>query len=51
VLGFDAGVSVVAVVIDRLVATLVVITLGTVYTYILGKKVASVQPEPEPCEQ
>ena len=46
-LGFEAGVSVVAVVIDRLVETLVVITLGTVYTYILGKKVASAQSEPE----
>jgi len=39
VLGFDAGVSVVAVSIDRLVATSVVIALGTIYTYILSKKV------------
>jgi len=51
VLGFDVGVSVVAVGIDRLVATLVVIALGTVYTYILSKKVASAQPEPEHYEQ
>jgi uncharacterized membrane protein YbhN (UPF0104 family) len=50
-LGFDAGVSLVAVILDRLVETLVVITLGIFYTYILGKKVASVQPEPELCEQ
>jgi uncharacterized membrane protein YbhN (UPF0104 family) len=36
--GIGFGVSVVAVTIDRLVATLVVLVLGTVYTYILGKK-------------
>jgi uncharacterized protein (TIRG00374 family) len=48
-LGFDAGVSLVAVIIDRLVETVVVITLGIVYTYTLGKKIASA--EPEPCEQ
>lgn len=37
-LGFEAGVSAVAVGIDRLVATSVVIVLGTIYTYILSKK-------------
>jgi uncharacterized membrane protein YbhN (UPF0104 family) len=46
-LGFEASVSVVAVGIDRLVATLVIIALGTVYTYVLSKKVASAQPNPE----
>lgn len=51
VLGFDVGVSVVAVVIDRLIATLVIIVLGTVYTYILSKQVVNAQPEPEPYEQ
>ncbi|MEA3375495.1 MAG: lysylphosphatidylglycerol synthase transmembrane domain-containing protein [Chloroflexota bacterium] len=40
VLGFEAGVSAVAVGLDRLVATAVIIALGTVYSYVLGKKVA-----------
>jgi uncharacterized membrane protein YbhN (UPF0104 family) len=51
VLGFDVGVSVVAVGIDRLVATVVIIALGTVYAYILSKKVANAQSESEPYEQ
>jgi uncharacterized membrane protein YbhN (UPF0104 family) len=51
VLGFDLGVSVVAVGIDRLIATLVIIALGTVYTYILSKQVVNAQSEPEPYEQ
>lgn len=38
VLGFEAGVSAVAVGIDRLVATLVIIVLGIVYMYILGRE-------------
>lgn len=37
-LGFEAGVSAVAVAVDRLVATSVVIVLGTIYTYILSAK-------------
>ncbi len=44
-LGFDAGISVVAVGIDRLVATVVIITLGTFYTNILSQRVVSIQPE------
>jgi uncharacterized protein (TIRG00374 family) len=42
-LGFDAGVSAVAVGIDRLVATSVIIVLGTIYTYILSKKVTDTE--------
>lgn len=38
VLGFEPGVSAVAVGLDRLVATAVIIALGTVYSYVLGKK-------------
>ncbi len=37
-LGFEAGVSAVAVALDRLVSTGVIIALGTVYSYVLGKK-------------
>jgi uncharacterized membrane protein YbhN (UPF0104 family) len=40
VLGFEPGVSVVAVGIDRLVATSVIIVLGTVYTYVLSTNAA-----------
>ncbi len=47
-LGFEAGVSVVAVGIDRLVATLVVIALGTVYTYVLSRKVTNVHQDGTP---
>jgi len=39
-LGFEAGISAVAVSIDRLVATSVIVVLGTIYTYVLSKKVA-----------
>jgi uncharacterized membrane protein YbhN (UPF0104 family) len=39
ILGFDTSISVVAVGIDRLVATSVIIAVGTVYTYVLSKKV------------
>jgi len=42
-LGFDPGISAVAVGIDRLVATSVIIVLGTIYTYILSKKVTEVK--------
>lgn len=44
-LGFDADVSVVAVSIDRLIATMVIIALGTVYTYILSKHAVDTQYE------
>ena len=43
-LGFEAGVSAVAVGLDRLVATSVVIVLGAIYTYILSKKVTDAEP-------
>jgi len=43
-LGFEAGVSAVAVGIDRLVATSVVIVLGTIYTYVLSKKATDGEP-------
>lgn len=46
VMGFDPGISVVAVGIDRLIATLVIIVVGTVYTYILSRKVARPSHEP-----
>ena len=39
-LGFEPGVSAVAVGLDRLIATSVIIVLGTVYTYLLSAKVA-----------
>jgi uncharacterized membrane protein YbhN (UPF0104 family) len=38
VLGFDPGISAVAVGLDRLVATTVILVLGTFYTYHLSKK-------------
>lgn len=38
VLGFDPGVSAVAVGLDRLVATAVIILLGSFYTYVFGRK-------------
>jgi uncharacterized membrane protein YbhN (UPF0104 family) len=44
VLGFQPGVSAVAVGLDRLVATAVIIALGTVYTYVLSKKVTDSAP-------
>jgi uncharacterized membrane protein YbhN (UPF0104 family) len=43
-LGFEAGISAVAVGIDRLVATSVIIVLGTIYTYVLSKKATDVEP-------
>lgn len=43
VLGFDPGVSAVAVGLDRLVATTVILVLGTFYTYRLSKKAVDVQ--------
>jgi uncharacterized membrane protein YbhN (UPF0104 family) len=43
-LGFEAGVSAVAVGIDRLVATSVIIVLGTIYTYVLSKKATDAEP-------
>lgn len=44
-LGFDPGVSVVAVGIDRLVALLVIIILGTFYTHMLSKQIINIQSE------
>lgn len=41
VLDFDVGITVVAVGIDRLVSTSVVVIVGSVYTYILSKKVVN----------
>jgi hypothetical protein len=41
VYGIEMGVSVLAVGIDRLVATSVILVLGTVFTYILSKKAAN----------
>ena len=43
-LGFEAGVSAVAVGLDRLVATSVIIVLGTIYTYLLSAKATSAEP-------
>jgi uncharacterized protein (TIRG00374 family) len=43
-LGFEAGVSAVAVGLDRLVATSVIIVLGTIYTYVLSAKATSAEP-------
>lgn len=39
VLGFEVDVSIIAVGIDRLVATFVIIVVGTVYTYVLSRQV------------
>jgi uncharacterized membrane protein YbhN (UPF0104 family) len=47
ILGFEAGVSAVAVGLDRLVATSLIIVLGTVYSYILTKKGVTAQSEPD----
>lgn len=38
ILGFDMGVSIVAVGIDRLIATTLVVVLGVIYTYILSER-------------
>ena len=51
VMGFDPGISVVAVGIERLIATLVIIVVGTVYTYILSRKVARPSHEPGSVEE
>lgn len=40
-LGFEPGVSTVAVALDRLIATSVIIVLGTIYTYFLSAKAAN----------
>jgi uncharacterized membrane protein YbhN (UPF0104 family) len=42
-LGFEAGVSAVAVGLDRIIATSVILVLGTVYTYVLSSKVADTE--------
>jgi uncharacterized protein (TIRG00374 family) len=39
-LQFDLGVALVAVTLDRLISTFVIISMGTIYTYILSKKVS-----------
>jgi uncharacterized protein (TIRG00374 family) len=49
-LGFDVGISVVAIGLDRLVATIVVVIIGWISTVILGRQlskesVESVEPE------
>lgn len=43
ILGFDMGVSIVAVGIDRLIATTLVVVLGTIYTYLLSGKVLTTE--------
>jgi uncharacterized membrane protein YbhN (UPF0104 family) len=40
-LQFDMGVALVAVSLDRLISTLVIVGMGTVYTYILSKNVTT----------
>jgi len=45
VLDFDVGITVVAVGIDRLVSTSVIILMGSVYTYILSKKAVNIPEE------
>ncbi len=42
-LGFDTGVSVIAVGIDRLVSTLVIFIMGAIYSFILGSNLTSPQ--------
>lgn len=44
VYGIDFGVSIVAVGIDRLVSTSIIVVLGTIYTYILSKRAANETP-------
>ena len=46
-LGFKTGVSVVAIELDRLVATVVVVLIGWVSVVILGKQVSETMKEPE----
>lgn len=50
-LGFDAAVSAVAVGIDRLVSTSVIIVLGTAYTYILSRRVADSRRADSPLKE
>jgi uncharacterized protein (TIRG00374 family) len=50
-LGFDAGISVVAVALDRGVAMVVVIALGTIYTYILSSKTSQDRQQPKASDQ
>ena len=45
-LGFDAGVSLVAVGLDRLVSTVVIVLVGWVSTVILGKQIAETSKKP-----
>ena len=45
-LGFDAGVSVVAVGLDRLVSTIMVVLLGWISTIILGKDISGESMKP-----
>lgn len=45
VLGFDVGASIVAVGLERLVSTLVVLVVGVIYSYVLGR--AAAQPDGE----
>jgi uncharacterized membrane protein YbhN (UPF0104 family) len=46
VLGFDAGVSIVAVGLDRLVITVMIVLTGWVSTVILGKQISDIPNEP-----
>lgn len=46
-LGFDPGISAIAVGLDRLVATSVIVVMGTVYTYVLSKKAVVVDADPD----
>jgi uncharacterized membrane protein YbhN (UPF0104 family) len=48
VLGFELGVSAVAVSLERLITTPVNIALGVLYAYVLGKEATDAQPEPAP---
>lgn len=46
-LGFDAGASLVAVGLDRLVTTVVIVLLGWISTVILGKQIAEISTKPD----
>jgi uncharacterized membrane protein YbhN (UPF0104 family) len=46
-LGFKTGVSIVAIELDRLVATVVVVLIGWVSAVILGKQISETMKEPE----
>jgi uncharacterized membrane protein YbhN (UPF0104 family) len=45
VLNFDVGITVVAVGIDRLVATSIIVVMGSIYTYVLSKKAVDLPKE------